>query len=105
MSDITVTPDTPLTTPTPTEQLRRQARTVKEDLQGLGRTAKKVAKEKAATVVEEGKQKTGELYEQSREKLVAAEDRVEKYVREKPLQSVAIAAGVGALLGFLLSRR
>jgi ElaB/YqjD/DUF883 family membrane-anchored ribosome-binding protein len=27
------------------------------------------------------------------------------YVRERPLQSVAIAAGVGALMGLLLTRR
>ena len=94
------------------EDLRRQAKVVKEDLQGLGRTATKVAKdklgnvkEKAAAYVDEGKHKTTEFYEQGKKKASEVEDQVESYIREKPLKSVLIAAGAGVLLGFLLSRR
>lgn len=105
--------ETDLTTTPPTaDDLRRQAKAVKEDLRGLGRTAKHVAgeklgeaKHKAVEYFDEGKQKTAQLLEQGKEKAARVEDQVEHYIRRKPLKSVLIAAGVGALLGFLISRR
>lgn len=82
-------------------QLRSQSETVREDLGQLGRLAKDAAKEKlgdarvaAADYYEHGRKKAGEL-----------ENQVADYVRTKPLKSILIAAGVGALVGLLLSRR
>ena len=84
-----------------TDDLRRQAKVVKEDLRGLGRTAKEVAqdklgdaKKKAVEYVDEGKQEASRL-----------EDQVESYIRQNPLKAVLIATGAGLLLGLLLSRR
>ncbi len=95
-----------------TDDLRRQAKAVKEDIRGLGRTAKEVAqdkfvdaKKKAVEYVDEGKQKTVEYYEKGKQEASRIEDQVENYIRENPLKSVLIATGAGVLLGLLMSRR
>jgi ElaB/YqjD/DUF883 family membrane-anchored ribosome-binding protein len=46
-----------------------------------------------------------EVYEQGLEKAKQLEKTMENRIREHPLQSVLIAAGVGFLAGFLVSRR
>jgi ElaB/YqjD/DUF883 family membrane-anchored ribosome-binding protein len=61
-------------------------------------------REKAEEYLHTGADKAQEYYEMSREKAMELEQNVEQYIREKPLQSVLIAAGVGAVLGFLLRR-
>jgi ElaB/YqjD/DUF883 family membrane-anchored ribosome-binding protein len=76
------------------DQLREKASTVRDDLRDLGRLTREAAQEKLADARQAGREKAAEL-----------EDRVESYVREKPLQSLLIAGGVGLLLGFLLRRR
>jgi len=83
------------------EELHHHARAVKKDLRELG----KATKTRATEYYEDGKQKTAEYYDQGKQKATEVGDRVEGYIREKPLQSVMIAAGAGALLGFLLTRR
>ncbi len=82
-------------------EVRQHAKAVNEDLRGLGRATKEVAQEKMG----DAKQKATEYYEQGKKKASEFEDQIESYVRQKPLKSVLIAAGVGILLGFLLSRR
>lgn len=76
------------------EQLREQASAVKEDLRKLGRITREAAKDVAGEYADEGKKKYEDL-----------EDRAVTYIREKPLQSVLIAAGAGLLLGYLFSSR
>ncbi len=76
------------------EQLRDQASAVTEDLRKLGRITREAAKDIAGEYLDEGKHKFEEL-----------EDRAVTYIREKPLQSVLIAAGAGLLLGYLFSSR
>lgn len=61
-------------------------------------------REKASEYLEAGREKASEYYEISKAKAQEWEHTVEEYIREKPLQSVLIAAGVGAVLGFLLRR-
>ena len=98
-------------TPT-TEDLRRQAKVVKDDLRELGRAAKDVAhdklgdaKKKALEYVDEGKQRTARYYEKGRQEASRMEDQLEDYIRENPLKSVLIATGAGVLLGLLMRRR
>lgn len=98
MNATTETP--PVSIPT-TDDLRQQARVVKDDLRGLTKTAKEVAQDKLGEV----KQKAAGYVDEGKQKVVRAEDQVESYIREQPLKSVLIAAGAGVLLGFLLSRR
>jgi ElaB/YqjD/DUF883 family membrane-anchored ribosome-binding protein len=83
------------------EELHHHARAVKEDLRELG----KATKTRATEYYEDGKEKSAEYYQQGKQRVADVGDRVEGYIREKPLQSVMIAAGAGALLGFLLTRR
>jgi ElaB/YqjD/DUF883 family membrane-anchored ribosome-binding protein len=84
-----------------TEELREQARAVKEDLKGLSRVAKEVAQDKLGGA----RQKTAEYYEEGKKRASEYEDQFENYIRQRPLKSVLIAVGAGLLLGFLLSRR
>ncbi len=64
---------------------------------------------RAKDVAQEKLQKMGETaseyYHQGLEKARGWEQGLESYVREKPVQSILIAAGVGLLFGFLWTRR
>lgn len=59
--------------------------------------------------LEQAREKVEGVYRRSRDRAVAMEGELEDYVREKPLKSMLIAAGVGAgiglVLGVLLARR
>jgi ElaB/YqjD/DUF883 family membrane-anchored ribosome-binding protein len=46
-----------------------------------------------------------EVYDGARKKVVAGAKYTDETIRENPYQSVAIAAGVGLLVGLLLGRR
>jgi ElaB/YqjD/DUF883 family membrane-anchored ribosome-binding protein len=61
-------------------------------------------KDKAQEYMETGRDKAQEYYDLSKAKAQEWESDVEQYIREKPLQSVLIAAGVGAIFGLLLRR-
>jgi ElaB/YqjD/DUF883 family membrane-anchored ribosome-binding protein len=97
---------------TSTDDLRRQAKGIKQDLGQLGRTAKDVARDKlgdarkkAVEYVDEGKQRTAQYYEQGKHEASRIEDQLESYIRENPLKSMLIATGAGLLLGMLMRRR
>lgn len=82
------------------EQLKGQLSAVKEDLGEMGHLVASAATE----TVDEAKDKARDFLEEKRDKTRELEDVLIKRVRERPLESVAIAAGVGLLLG-ILSRR
>jgi ElaB/YqjD/DUF883 family membrane-anchored ribosome-binding protein len=63
------------------------------------------AEQTAAEAVEHATGKIRTLYEKGKGKAVEWQDGVEHYVREKPLQSILIAAGTGLVLGLLIGRR
>jgi len=48
---------------------------------------------------------TGETYARIKARAVEGAKATDKAIRENPYQALGIAFGVGALLGFLLSRR
>jgi len=50
-------------------------------------------------------ERLGELYEGARKKVVAGAKCTDTAIRENPYQALAIAAGVGLLVGVLLGRR
>ena len=93
------TPD--VATANPTDELRQQAKAVREDLGQLGRAATNVAQEKLG----EAKRYADEYLDQGKQKATEIEDQLEEYIRNKPLKSVLIAAGAGALIGYLLGRK
>ena len=85
------------------ETVERTADTVEE---GLHRATDKAAdavhkaSDKAAHVSERGR----EVYDETMDRADAWLEQAREYVREKPVQSVAIALGAGWLLGRILRR-
>lgn len=59
----------------------------------------------AGQTVEDLKQRAGEYIEQGREKAVEMAAGIERQIRDRPVEAVAIAAGIGFALGLLWSRR
>ena len=47
----------------------------------------------------------GKLLGRARDKAIEGAKYTDKAVRENPYQAIAIAAGVGAVIGFLVARR
>ena len=82
-------------------RLREQTVKVKDDLKELGRIGREASKEKLG----HAKEVAGTYLEKGKQRATVVEDSVVTYVREKPVKSLAMAIGAGALLGFLLSRR
>jgi len=77
------------------DQLRKQAEEVTEDLQKMGGTVRDAAQEKLEQVGE----KAVEYCEQGQEKVHGAACVCEQFLRQRPLTSVLLAAGIGWLLG------
>lgn len=59
------------------------------------------ARKRLAAALESGKV----LYGRAKEKAVEGAKAADEAVREHPYQAIAIAVGVGALIGYLLARR
>ena len=59
------------------------------------------ARKRLAAALESGK----EIYGRVRDKAVEGAKAADQTVRENPYQAIAIALGVGAVLGYLVSRR
>lgn len=87
--------------PSATEQLRSHGATVREDVREFGRLARDAAKEQLG----DAQQTASELLEQGKRKADDLEARLTQYVREKPIKSLLIAAGIGVALGMLWSRK
>jgi ElaB/YqjD/DUF883 family membrane-anchored ribosome-binding protein len=64
----------------------------------------KESRDQAQALMTQGKEVAAEYYEEGRNQVLAWQQHLKNQVREKPLQSVLIAAGVG-LLYALLRRR
>ena len=80
---------------TTSDQIGEQAKKVTEDLQEMGWTVKDAAQEKLGRVGE----KAAEYCEQGRDEVHGVACACEQFLRERPLRSVLIAAGIGWLLG------
>jgi ElaB/YqjD/DUF883 family membrane-anchored ribosome-binding protein len=82
-------------------RLGGKARTVTQDFQELGGMAREMAQEQ----VEQLRASASGCYEGGRDTIRQVERGFEQFVREQPLKSILIAAGVGLLLGGLWMRR
>jgi ElaB/YqjD/DUF883 family membrane-anchored ribosome-binding protein len=60
---------------------------------------------RAEQSLREAKVRLGEVEEQALRRAREMADATEEYVRDNPWRSVGVAAGVGLLLGLLISRR
>ena len=82
-------------------QFREKAGDLGHDVQELGKITKNLAED---TMEFLGSNASG-YYQQGRDRVQKLEKSIEKTIRENPLQSMAVAAGVGLLLGILWRRR
>jgi ElaB/YqjD/DUF883 family membrane-anchored ribosome-binding protein len=80
--------------------LTDKAAEVGQNLRDLGGQVRDQAREKYEQFSEQART----YYDQGRETAQEWEQSLEGYVKEKPLQSLLIAAGVGMLLGILWKR-
>ena len=77
------------------DQLGKQAKEVTEDLQKMGRTVRDAAQAKLGQTSAQA----AEYCDQMQDKLHGVACACEQFVRERPLRSVLMAAGIGWLLG------
>jgi ElaB/YqjD/DUF883 family membrane-anchored ribosome-binding protein len=59
---------------------------------------------KAQELGEQGKELASEYYQQGRDQALIWQKQLQQHIREKPLQSLAVAGGIGLLLGLLWRR-
>ena len=78
-----------------------ESRSKPADLNELRDAAAEAAREK----LEEARERARAGVEAGREKLRAARTSLEDHVREKPIQSLLIAAAIGVAIGYLLRGR
>ena len=64
----------------------------------------KEMRDQAQELIAQGKEVAAEYYEEGRNQVLAWQQQLEYQVREKPLQSLLMAAGVGLLFGLLRRR-
>jgi len=95
-----------------TEQLVEDLKVVMRDAEALLKATSAQTGEK----IQEVRARAEESLRQAKERLTAVEeealrrarelaDATEEYVRDNPWQSIGIAAGIGLVLGVLISRR
>lgn len=95
-----------------TDQLVADLKTVMQDAEALLRATSNQTGERIQEIRAQAEQslrqarvRVGELEQEARRRAQEMADQTEVYMRENPWQSVGIAAGVGLLIGLLLSRR
>lgn len=81
--------------------VREQAEAAKEQLHDLGEQARERAQEAFSRV----RESAVEYSEQGREWLVDLARATENCVRDQPVRSLLVAAGIGCLLGAIFIRR
>jgi ElaB/YqjD/DUF883 family membrane-anchored ribosome-binding protein len=84
-----------------TDRLCEQAREVTKELQQMGNTAGDAVRENLGQLQDEA----SEYYEQGRDQAYQAKHTFEQFIKDHPLKSILIAAGVGVFLGRFWIRR
>ena len=83
-----------------TDQLKDKATEVASNLRDMGSTVRDAATQQYQTAMDSAQ----EYYDQGRERAMEWQGQLEEYVREQPVKALAIAAGVGVVLGILWKR-
>lgn len=92
----------------PNEATSNDIGTLAEDARALMTATADVAGDKAGEArkrLAAALERSKEIYGRVRDKTVEGAKVADKTVRENPYQTIAIAIGVGAILGYLVSRR
>lgn len=82
-------------------QMRKQARKITQDVSQMGKIARDVAEETLGQL----RESATEYKDQGLDKIQEVERTIEDYIRERPIKTILIAAGVGLLLGRFWMRR
>lgn len=88
----------------PVETLRGQAQEAGQEVAHKVQQVGDEIIEKAQQLGEQGKEIASEYYQQGRQQAAIWEGQLEQQIREKPIQSLCIAGGIGLLLGLLCRR-
>jgi ElaB/YqjD/DUF883 family membrane-anchored ribosome-binding protein len=83
------------------DHLRKSANELGHNVQELGRISRDIAQETVGMI----KENAGEYYQQGMERAKGMEKDLENKIKEKPMQSLLIALGLGFIVGWLLRRR
>jgi ElaB/YqjD/DUF883 family membrane-anchored ribosome-binding protein len=83
-----------------TDQLKDKASDVANTLRDVGSQVRDVATQQYQSAVDTAQ----EYYQEGREKAMEWQGQLEDYVREQPVKALAIAAGIGVVLGILWKR-
>jgi ElaB/YqjD/DUF883 family membrane-anchored ribosome-binding protein len=87
--------------PTTSDRLRKQAKKVTKEIHKMSGAVKDAAQEKLRQIRQNG----SDRYKQERGKINRAKRGVVLFIRDRPLQSALLAAGIGVVFGGLwLSR-
>ena len=84
----------------PQDKFRDKLTETRENIADMGHLAKETVQDK----LHELKDRAAESYADGKEKLQDIEKSLARHVRESPMKSVLIAAGVGLVLGVLWRR-
>ena len=95
-----------------TERLVEDLKTVMNDAEALLRATSAQTGEKIQEVraraeesLRQARARVGEIEEEALRRARELADATEEYVRDNPWQSIGVAAGIGLVLGILISRR
>lgn len=83
-----------------TESLKHRAAEAGERLKTMGATAR----ESTRHIVDEARHRGGELLTQGRERAREMPHTLQSTIQQRPAAAIAVAAGIGFLLGFMLMR-
>jgi ElaB/YqjD/DUF883 family membrane-anchored ribosome-binding protein len=102
------TPNEAAATPS---QTAGSAGTLRDKAQAAGREVASKFQEAGQEVAHQaqrlgahGQTVASDYYQQGREQAVVWQEQLEQQIREKPIQSLLIAGGIGVLLGIMLRR-
>jgi ElaB/YqjD/DUF883 family membrane-anchored ribosome-binding protein len=96
-----------LATDAPAQQEPHSAEEWRERMQEAGREVGQRAQQvgqRAQELTTQGQEVAAEYYQQGRERVLAWQQQLQTQVREKPLQTLLMAAGIGLLFGLLRRR-
>ena len=86
------------------ETLRDKAQAAGQEVASRLQEAGQEISHQAQRLGAHGQAVASDYYQQGREQAVVWQEQLEQQIREKPIQSLLIAGGVGVLLGILLRR-
>ena len=83
-----------------TSGLRERASDIRDSVRDLASNAREAAGE----TMEHWRESATESLKRGKQRATEVEKTIEHYIRDEPMKSVLIAAGVGLLIGFLWKR-